>query len=231
MTVSTTKNPISENRTAAAPAAPRHHLRSVVKGVASALALALMAPLAATCWIEALIPGRNEWFLFWAQTLSLAPGLPGRFLRRAFYRLTLQKCSMSCDIGFLSYFNDRRSEVGPGAYIGFGVALGLVSIGEGCLIGSRVSILNGGHQHELGPDGRLTPFDWETAQRVRLGEQTWIGEGAILMADIGRYCVVGAGSVISRPISDGSVVVGNPPRLVRKQTAPGGGDFQKGPQP
>lgn len=230
MPASATHPQISEPLIPKPPSTVGNSVRAVIKGVASALALALMAPLALTCKIEALISDRNDWYLFWAQTLSLAPGLPGRFLRRGFYHLTLQKCSMSCDIGFLSYFNDRRSEVGAGAYVGFGVALGLVSIGEGCLIGSRVSVLNGGRQHELGPDGRLTSFDWANAQRVRLGEHTWIGEGAILMADVGRYCVVGAGGVISQPIPDGSVVVGNPPRLVRKQTAPGMVDFQKGPR-
>lgn len=229
MTASTANHQIPESLIATPRAAPGKSFRSAVKKVMSAMALALAAPPAATCWIESRISNRNEWFLFWGQVLALAPGLPGRFLRRGFYHLTLRECPMSCDIGFLSYFNDRRSEVGEGVYIGFGVALGLVSIGEGCLVGNRASIINGGHQHELGPDGRLTTFDWLSARRVCLGEQTWIGEGAILMADVGRYCVVGAGGVVSQPLPDGSVVVGNPPRLVRKQTAPRASDSRKEP--
>lgn len=227
-TASTTDHRISGEPVTAPPSDPKNPLRSAVKGTASAIAVVLAALPAATCWIEALVTDRSELFRFWAQVLALAPGLPGRFLRRGFYYLTLQKCPLSCDIGFMSYFNDRRSEVGAGAYVGFGVALGLVSIGEGCLIGNRVSLLNGGQQHELGPDGRLTAFDWSKAQRVYLGEQTWIGEGAILMADVGRYCVVGAGSVVSQPLPDGSIVTGNPMRLVRKQVVPCAKNLQEG---
>ncbi|MFN8545794.1 MAG: hypothetical protein U0807_16550 [Candidatus Binatia bacterium] len=47
------------------------------------------------------------------------------------------------------------------------------------------------------------------------GEGTWIGEGAIVLADVGRYAVVGAGAVVVRPVADGVTVVGNPARPVR----------------
>lgn len=205
--------------------APRNLVRSTLKGVASALSVVLTLLPALTCWLEALVSSRDECFLFWGQALALVPGLPGRFLRRGFYYLTLQKCSLSCDIGFMSYFNDRRSEVGDGVYIGFGVGLGLVTIGDGCLLGSRVSLLNGDQQHAMGPDGRLTPFDRLKAPRVFLGEQTWIGEGAIIMANIGHHCIVGAGSVVSRSIPDGCVVAGNPVCLIRKQVFPPASDL------
>lgn len=190
--------------------------RSALKGAATALSLALVALPAATCRAEAWISDRDELFHLWGEALALVPGLPGRFLRRGFYYLTLRKCSLSCDIGFMSSFNDRRSEVGRGVYVGFGVGLGLVTMGDGCLLGSRVSIINGGQQHALGPDGRLTPFDRTRACRVHLGEQTWIGEGAIIMADVGPRCIVGAGSVVTRPVPEGFIVAGNPIRMIRK---------------
>jgi virginiamycin A acetyltransferase len=208
-----------DRSTTAAPPPPTTEIplwRSALKGAATALSLALVALPAATCRVEAWFSGRDELFHFWGQALALVPGLPGRFLRRSFYYLTLRKCSLSCDIGFMSSFNDRRSEVGRGVYVGFGVGLGLVTMGDGCLLGSRVSIINGGQQHALGPDGRLTPFDRTRARRVHLGEQTWIGEGAIIMADVGPRCIVGAGSVVSRPVPEGCIVAGNPIRLIRK---------------
>jgi acetyltransferase-like isoleucine patch superfamily enzyme len=116
----------------------------------------------------------------------------------------------------MSYFNDRRAEVGSRVYVGFGVGLGLVSLGEGVLIGSRASVLSGGSQHEHGPDGHLTPFHRSSARHVRIGPETWIGEAAVVMADVGSRCIVGAAGVVSRPVPDGCVVAGNPARFIRR---------------
>jgi len=35
------------------------------------------------------------------------------------------------------------------------------------------------------------------------------------MADVGEHCIVGAGSVVTKPIPDFSVAVGNPARVIR----------------
>jgi acetyltransferase-like isoleucine patch superfamily enzyme len=191
-------------------------VKSALKGLGIAMGLVVAALPALTCWAEAGLSGRDEVFLFWGQAFALAPGLPGKYLRKCFYFLTLRSCSLQCDLGFLSYFNDRRSEVGPGVYVGSGASVGLASLGEGCLLGNRSAILNGGWQHDLGPDGRLTAFDGSSARRVHIGPETWIGEGAIVMADVGGRCIVGAGSVVSVPVPDGCLVAGNPARFVRR---------------
>ena len=145
------------------PARPRRGLgrgaKAAGKAVGNALALAAGALPAALCWAEARLSSRSEVFLFWGQALALVPGLPGKYLRRGFYRLTLRACSSSCYIGFLSHFSRRQAEVGRRVYIGCGVTIGAVSLGDGTLVGSRSSLLSGGHQHRFGPDGRLTPFD------------------------------------------------------------------------
>jgi acetyltransferase-like isoleucine patch superfamily enzyme len=206
---------------AAPPSAlrPRRTLavvKSVLKGLGIAVGLAVVALPALTCRAEAWLSGRDDIFVFWGQFFALSPGLPGKYLRKCFYFLTLRSCSLRCDLGFLSYFSDRRCEVGRGAYVGFGVSVGLASLGDGCLVGNRSSIINGGWQHTLGSDGRLTPFDPSSAPRVRIGEETWIGEGAIVMADVGSRCIVGAGSVLSVPVPDGCLVAGNPARFIRR---------------
>jgi len=190
--------------------------KSGLKSLGIALGLAVVALPALTCWVEARLSGRNEVFLFWGQAFALSPGLPGKYLRKCFYFLTLRSCSLRCDLGFLSYFSDRRSEVGRGAYVGCGVSVGLASLGDGCLVGNRACILNGGWQHTLGPDGRLTPFDHASARYVQIGTETWIGEGAIVMADVGSRCIIGAGSVVSGPVPDGCLVAGNPARFLRR---------------
>src|SRR5262249_19728359 len=117
-------------------------------------------------------------------------------------------------IGFLSYFTQRQAEVGERVYVGARTCIGGATLGEGCLVGSHVSILNGGRQHGFGADGRLTPCRPASLPRVRVGEETWVGEGAILMADVGSRCIVAAGSVVSSAVPDGTVVGGNPARFV-----------------
>jgi maltose O-acetyltransferase len=37
------------------------------------------------------------------------------------------------------------------------------------------------------------------------------------MADVGRRCVIGAGSVVTQPIPDDSVAVGSPAKVVRQR--------------
>ena len=196
----------------------RDAVRAGAKWAGVATGLAVVALPAAMCWAEDRLAGSDAAFHFWGQALALAPGLPGKYLRKCFYRLTLRKCSLSCDLGFMSYFSDRRAEVGRRVYVGFGVSIGAARLGDGCLIGSRASIINGGHQHRLGPDGKLTPFDPAAAKVVHVGEETWIGEAAILMADVGSRCIVAAGAVVASPVPDGCVVGGNPARFIRKQS-------------
>lgn len=190
-------------------------LRGLLKALANTMALALVALPALTCGLEARFGSRSEVFLFWGQLLALVPGLPGKYLRRAFYHLVLQSCDLSCDLGFLSYFNDRRTEVGPHVYVGFGVVIGLASLGEGCMIGSRASVINGGHQHQHGEDGRLTHFDAASARRVQIGPHCWLGEGSIVMADLGPRTIVAAGGVVTQAVPGGSLVGGVPARILR----------------
>ncbi|MCI0683308.1 MAG: hypothetical protein L0Y71_14490 [Gemmataceae bacterium] len=206
-------------------------MNRLLKGLCLALGLIVVLAPALLCKLEALLSRRNEMFLFWGQSFALAPGLPGKYLRKCFYRLTLDSCAMSCDLGFMSYFSDRRARVGPRVYVGFGVSVGYAILGEGSLIGSRASILNGGRQHRHGPDGKLTGFDPRTCQLIHVGAETWIGEAAVLMADVGSHCIVAAGSVVSAPVPDNRIVGGNPARFIGKaidDIVPADGDGRPG---
>jgi acetyltransferase-like isoleucine patch superfamily enzyme len=174
----------------------------------------LAALPAALCRLERWCTRRNDLFLFWGQCFALMPGLPGKYLRRCFYALTVSRCSLTCEIGFLSYLTDRRAELGRGVYVGSGVVIGAVSIGDGCQIANRVSIMNGGRQHRLAPDGTLTACDPSTLPPVAIGEHTWIGEGAIVMADVGSRSIVAAGCVVPRPVDDDCIVAGVPARVI-----------------
>jgi sugar O-acyltransferase (sialic acid O-acetyltransferase NeuD family) len=53
---------------------------------------------------------------------------------------------------------------------------------------------------------------------VTVGEGTQIGAGVIALPGIkiGKWCVIGAGSVLLNNIPDGSIVVGNPGRIIKQ---------------
>jgi maltose O-acetyltransferase len=50
---------------------------------------------------------------------------------------------------------------------------------------------------------------------VRIGRDAWIGGGAIILpgVTIGDGAVIGAGSVVTRDVSEGQTVAGNPARV------------------
>ncbi len=149
--------------------------------------------------------------------MALIPGVWGTFLRRAYYRLIFPKVSWQCEIGFGTFFSHPWGIIEDDVYIGPYCILGKTVIGQGSLIASRVSIPSGKRQHRRLPNGRLLPADQGFFEIIRLGTQVWIGEGAIVMADVGDRATVGAGAVVTKPVPPDSVVAGNPAQVVKKR--------------
>ena len=60
----------------------------------------------------------------------------------------------------------------------------------------------------------------ETARPIVIGDDVWIGGGAIVLAGVtvGDRSVIGAGSVVTRDVPSDVVVVGNPAKIVRRLT-------------
>jgi len=191
----------------------RSHLKLILNMVATVSVL----PCAATCWIAKKIGiGESQSFLFWGQFLAIIPGLPGVYLRRAYYRMTLDYCAPDCHIGFGTLFAHRESRVESEVYIGNYAMFGHVDLKKGSLIGSRSSILSGMNQHQFSPDGKWLPANLDDFTQVTVGEYAWVGEAAVIMADIGVGAAASAGSVVSQELPDFVVVAGNPARFVRK---------------
>src|SRR5262249_3993470 len=192
-----------------------------LKALANGVALVLVFPCAATCWLESKItPSAEGVFSFWTHVFALVPGLPGLFLRRAFYRHTLTSCSPNCDISFGCFFSHRAAHVADDVYLGPYAVVGRARLGKGCLIGTRVSLLSGPTQHEwLEEHGFWTPSDVSRLREVEVGAHAWIGEAATIMADVGAGSLVAAGAVVSSPVPEGVVVAGTPARFVRRVSA------------
>jgi virginiamycin A acetyltransferase len=156
----------------------------------------------------------NPMFVMFAQACAMVPGLPGDYLRVAYYKLTLLECSLTSRISFGTFFAHRETAVGPGVYIGSYCVIGKTSIGERTQIASGVQILSGGHQHARDADGRITGSGEGQFTTVDIGADCWIGAAAVVMADVGAGSTIGAGSVVTRPIPTRSVAVGSPAKVI-----------------
>ncbi|NNE11303.1 MAG: acyltransferase [Ilumatobacter sp.] len=138
----------------------------------------------------------------------------------------------------------ERTVIGPAATLSAGMVPGqecisdpVVSIGDRCLIG-RGSGIVGHFSIEMGDDvwtghhvyitdqnhgyddpDRPISVQVQPERPVRIGSGSWIGHGSVVLpgADIGRNVVIGANSVVSGHIPDGSVAVGAPARVIRRR--------------
>ena len=186
-------------------------MRRLLKSLAQGIALAAAFPAAAAC-------GFGRWiavFTLCAHACSLAPGILGDYLRIAWYRLTLEECSLGSRISFGSFFSSPKARVKRGVYIGSYCILGRVTIGERTQIASGVQILSGARQHARDASGRITGSAEGVFEAVSIGADCWIGAAAVIMADVGNGTTIGAGSVVTKPIPPQVVAVGSPARVIR----------------
>jgi virginiamycin A acetyltransferase len=182
---------------------PGKFVRLGLKRTAQAVALVLTFPFALLTAFGRLQP----LFTLFAHTFAAGPGLPGDFLRSAYYKLTLTRFSLDTRISYGTYFVRRHSAVGRLVSIGGYCIIAGADIGDGSQIGSHVLIPGGRHQHKRDENGNLSSCHHS---QVLIGRRCWIGDGAIIMANLGADCTIGAGSVVTESISDGVVAVGNP---------------------
>lgn len=112
-----------------------------------------------------------------------------------------------------------------------------IIIGDGCNIGQRLTLLAGGkicigqgvlmasdilvtsENHSTNPEMDMLYMDQPIiCADVNIKDGCWIGEKVVIVpgVTIGKYSVIGAGSIVTKDIPDYCIAVGNPARVIKK---------------
>lgn len=193
------------------------NMKSTMKLYAGYVSIIIMLPLTFLYFILKPCMNSDAWFSGFSQFLSLLPGQVGSYLRIGFYRLTMQNCHQNSVISFATLFTQCETEIGEGVYIGPQSNIGKCQIGSNCLLGSGVHIMSGKTQHNFSDLDVPIKDQGGEFTKIIVGEDSWIGNGTLIMANIGRHCIVGAGSVVIDDIEDYSIFAGNPAKFIKKR--------------
>lgn len=189
-------------------------MKELIKSAVRAASTAAMLPALMAYAITCVCCDKEGVFAAFSQFLCQFPGKTGVYLRLAFYRQTASKCDVDVSIGYGTIFSSSSIAIGRSAYIGNYCSIGNVTIEDDVLIASHVSLMNGTRQH------RIERLDIPVREQVgefppiTIGRDSWIGEKAIVSANVGKHCVVGAGAVVLTDLPDYAIAVGIPARII-----------------
>ena len=190
-------------------------MKAILKDILFFLSIILVSPFIIIYKILSLIDKSDQPFTSFSQFLSLLPGRTGNYLRASFYYFCMQRCEKGCVISFLSIFSQQATEIESGVYIGPGCNIGLSKIKKNTLLGSSIHIMSGKNQHYISDLNIPIKDQGGHFEKIIIGENCWIGNGALIMADIGDHSIIGAGSVVVDKIPPFSIAVGNPAKVIQ----------------
>ena len=107
----------------------------------------------------------------------------------------------------------RRVKVSSHTFICEGV-----EVEDQVFIGHGVVFINDPYPRAVNADGELqTEKDWKVVRTVvRRGASIGSGSTILCGIEVGEDAIVGAGSVVTRSVPAGTIVAGNPARVLRK---------------
>lgn len=148
-----------------------------------------------------------------------------RFVWRPYYRRRLGACGSNCRIGHSTYiypysqfFIGDDFFCGPFCYFTSSVTA-RVSIGNAVMFGPRVKLIGG--NHNLGwTQGHMRYAPKSIGDKgIRIEDGVWIGSDSIILdgAIIPEGTVVGAGSVVTKPLAPYTICAGAPARIIKRR--------------
>ena len=140
-----------------------------------------------------------------ARRMGILAGLFGSFGAGSFVERPL-----FCDYGTYIHLG-RDCFINTGAVI---LDCAPVTLGDRVNVASGVQLLAADHPREAA----LRAQRVELARPVTIGDDAWIGAGAILCpgTSVGEASIVGAGSVVTRDVPSGVMAAGSPCRVIRE---------------
>lgn len=107
--------------------------------------------------------------------------------------------------------------IGAGTYVGAGFscnAMKQITIGDSCMMGNYVSIIDNNHGTRRGINMIDQPLE---SHSVEISSNCWLGEKATVLAGvrIGEGAIVAAGAVVTRDVQPYTVVAGVPARSIK----------------
>lgn len=119
----------------------------------------------------------------------------------------------------------NKIDIGDNVYIGKDVHIECNTIiGSNSLIANRVAFV-GRNDHDFSTIGIPVRFstwvglntDKSSNDFVDIGEDTWIGFGTVILTGVrvGKGCIIGAGSVVTKDIPDYCIAAGVPAKKIK----------------
>lgn len=115
--------------------------------------------------------------------------------------------------------SDCILEIGEGSIIGnFNhiYATSCIKIGKNVLTADKVFIIDNSHSYS----NISVPIMHQPIKHigdVEIGDGSWLGENVcILGVSIGRNCIIGSNSVVTRDIPDYCIAVGSPAKIIKR---------------
>lgn len=112
-----------------------------------------------------------------------------------------------------------RIVFGDRCYVGYHntfLAAADIVIGDEVLMASNILISS--ENHSTDPESPIPYMNQPLrAAPVRIGDGTWLGERVMVMpgVTVGKRCVIGGGSIVTKDVPDYSIAVGSPARVVK----------------
>lgn len=191
--------------------------RSLVHFLVRALGL-LAIPHCVFYRLLTVFADRNTACAWVTQAAATWPGPIGLSMRRCLLKCVLARTGRDISVAYGTIFSKVTAELGDDIYIGAYCTLGDVRIGGDTMIADFVAIPSGKNQHGGGPEDSSVATRAAEFRTVTIGARCWIGAGAVVMADVGDDSIVGAGSVVIRPIPSRVIAAGNPARVISQRS-------------
>ena len=107
--------------------------------------------------------------------------------------------------------------IGHHTIVGMGnVIIGPVTIGNEVMLAQNIVISGLNHGYE---DVTISPRQQkEICKQIIISDDVWIGSNVVITAGVtlGKHCIIGAGSVVTKDIPEFAVAVGNPAKVIKK---------------